>query len=63
MVNSLVLTASKVCSSPEFTDDTVIADAPAEIVTITAPVSEAGINASLLFDLDDTALLGFNFAK
>ena len=63
MVNSLVLTASKICSSPSFSDDTVIADAPDEIKSITAPVSEAGINASLIFDLDDTAELGFNFAK
>ena len=63
MVNSLVLTATKVCSSPSFSDDTVITDAPDEVKTITAPVSEAGINASLIFDLDDSATLGFNFAK
>ena len=63
MVTSLVLTASKICSSPTFSDDTIITDAPDEIKTITAPVSESGINASLIFDLDDTAELGFNFSK
>ena len=63
VVTSLVLTATKVCSDLSFSDNTVIANAPDEVKVITAPVSDAGINAGLIFDLDDTATIGFSFSK
>lgn len=40
-----------------------VTDIPAELKTISAPVAESGINAELPFDLDDSKLLGFQFAK
>ena len=63
MVTALVLTADKVCNNLDFSDGSVIANAPDEVKVITAPVSNMGINAALIFDLDDTATLGFTFSK
>lgn len=63
VVTSLVLTADKVCNNLDFSDGSVIANAPDEVKVITAPVSNMGINAALIFDLDDTATLGFTFSK
>ena len=36
---------------------------PAELATVSAPVAESGINAELLFDVDDAAVLGFQLTK
>lgn len=40
-----------------------VAEIPAELATVSAPVAESGINAELLFDLDDAAVLGFQLTK
>lgn len=39
------------------------ASIPVELATVSCPVAESGINAELVFDLDDTATLGFQMAK
>lgn len=39
------------------------AEIPAELATISAPVAASSINANLLFDLDDTQVLGFQLEK
>ena len=58
MMCTLVLTATQLTVG-----ETEVTDIPSELATITAPVAESGINAELLFDLDDTALLGFQLVK
>ena len=40
-----------------------VTEIPAELATISAPVAESGINAELLFELDDAAVLGFQLTK
>jgi hypothetical protein len=41
----------------------VVTDIPVELATVSAPVAESGINANLLFDLDDAAVVGFALEK
>lgn len=60
-MTQLVLTAEKVYSDADCTVE--ITDAPVEVKTITAPVADSGINASLLFDIDNTKTIGFTFEK
>lgn len=57
MLTSLVLTTT------ELLVDGNAAEIPAELATISCPVAESGINAELLFNLDDTAVLGFQLVK
>lgn len=59
MLTSVVLTAATLTGP----DGAAIAEIPAELATISCPVAESGINAELLFDLDDAATLGFQLAK
>ena len=40
-----------------------ITDIPAELKTISAPIAESGINAEIPFDVDDSAVIGFQFTK
>lgn len=40
-----------------------VAEIPAELATVSCPVNESGINAELIFNIDDTATLGFQLAK
>ena len=40
-----------------------VTEIPAELKAVSAPVAESGINAELPFDLDDSKLIGFQFAK
>lgn len=58
MLCSLVMTTSEL-----IVNGAAVAEIPAELATISAPVAESGINAELLFDLDDAALLGFQLTK
>lgn len=43
--------------------DGTAVEIPAELATVSAPVAESGINANLLFDLDDAAVVGFQLEK
>lgn len=43
--------------------DGTAVEIPAELATVSAPVAESGINANLLFDLDDAATVGFDLKK
>ena len=43
--------------------DGTAVEIPAELATVSAPVAESGINANLLFDLDDGATVGFDLKK
>lgn len=45
------------------TGDGTAVDVPAELAAVSAPVAESGINANLLFDLDDSATVGFDLKK
>ena len=58
MLCSLVMTTTELTAG-----GAAVAEIPAELATISAPVAESGINAELLFDLDDTAVLGFQLVK
>ena len=58
MLTSVVLTTTSLSVYGE-----AVAEIPAELATISCPVNESGINAELLFDLDDAATLGFQLAK
>ena len=40
-----------------------VAEIPAELKTISAPVAASGINVELPFDLDDSKVLGFQMTK
>ena len=57
MLTTLAMTTT------ELTVNGAAAEIPAELASISAPVAESGINAELLFNLDDAALLGFQMAK
>ena len=58
MLCSVVMTTTELTAN-----GTAVAEIPAELATISAPVAESGINAELLFDLDDAAVLGFQLTK
>lgn len=58
MLCSVVLTTTEVIAQ-----GVTVGEIPAELATVNAPVAESGINAELLFDLDDSAVLGFQFIK
>lgn len=58
MLCTVVLTTTELTAGGN-----AVAEIPAELATISAPVAESGINAELLFDLDDAALLGFQLIK
>lgn len=58
MTTNVVLTTVEL-----FAGDGTAVEIPAELAAVSAPVAEAGINAELLFDLDDTAVLGFQMEK
>ena len=58
MLCSVVMTTTELTAN-----GAAVAEIPAELSTISAPVAESGINAELLFDLDDTAVLGFQLTK
>lgn len=60
--NAMMCTMTMTTTSV-FVGETALEEIPAELATITAPVAESGINAELLFDLEDTALLGFQMTK
>lgn len=58
MLCSLVMTTTELTAN-----GAAVTEIPAELTTISAPVAESGINAELLFDLDDAAVLGFQLTK
>jgi hypothetical protein len=58
MLCSVVLTTTELTAN-----GAAVAEIPAELATVSAPVAESGINAELLFDLDDAAVLGFQLTK
>ena len=61
-----MMTTVTLTTSAAYTDvnmQTPVSTIPAEIKTVSAPVAESGINAELLFDLDDAKVIGFQFAK
>lgn len=58
MLCSLVMTTTELTAS-----GAAVSEIPVELATISAPVAESGINAELLFDLDDAAVLGFQMTK
>ena len=61
MVTKIKLTTTNV-----YTDQTMqneITDIPAELQTISLPIAESGISGELIFDLDDTAVIAFEFKK
>ena len=58
MLCSVVMTTTELTAN-----GAAVAEIPAELATISAPVAESGINAELLFDLDDAAVLGFQLTK
>lgn len=58
MLCSVVLTTVELTAN-----GAAVAEIPAELATVSAPVAESGINAELLFDLDDAAVLGFQLTK
>ena len=58
MTTNVVLSTAEVYAA----DGSSVA-VPAELATVSAPVAETGINANLLFDLDDAATLGFQLEK
>lgn len=58
MLCSVVLTTTELTANGAAVDEI-----PAELATVSAPVAESGINAELLFDLDDAAVLGFQLTK
>jgi hypothetical protein len=58
MLCSVVLTTAELTAN-----GAAVTEIPAELATVSAPVAEAGINAELLFDLDDAAVLGFQLTK
>ena len=58
MTTNVVLTTTALVGA-----DGAAAAIPVELATVSCPVAESGINAELVFDLDDTATLGFQMAK
>ena len=58
MLCSVVMTTAELTAN-----GAAVAEIPAELATVSAPVAESGINAELLFDLDDAAVLGFQLTK
>ena len=58
MLCSVVLTTTELTAN-----GAAVTEIPAELATVSAPVAESGINAELLFDLDDAAVLGFQLTK
>ena len=58
MTTNVVLTTTTLVGA-----DGAAAAIPVELATVSCPVAESGINAELVFDLDDTATLGFQMAK
>jgi hypothetical protein len=59
MTTNVVLTTVELIGA----DGAVVTDIPVELATVSAPVAESGINANLLFDLDDAAVVGFALEK
>lgn len=58
------MTTNVVLTTVELVDGTgAVVDVPVELATVSAPVAETGINANLLFDLDDSETLGFQLEK
>ena len=58
MTTNVVLTTTALTGA-----DGAAAEIPVELATVSCPVAESGINAELIFDLDDTAVVGFQMAK
>ena len=59
MVTSIVFTTTEAYTDTSMT--TPVTEIPPELKTVSGAVAESGINAELLFDLDDTQLIGFQF--
>ncbi len=64
-IKSAMMTTLSFTTTAVYTDmamENAVTDIPAELKTISAPVAESGINAELLFDLDDAKLVGFQLS-
>ena len=59
MVTSIVFTTVKAYNGTDL--NTAVAEIPPELKTVSGAVADSGINVELLFDLDDTQLIGFQF--
>lgn len=59
MMSAVVLTTTELTGA----DGAAVADIPAELATISAPVSDSGININLVYDLDDSTTIGFALVK
>ena len=58
MLCSVVMTTTELTAN-----GAAVTQIPTELATVSAPVAESGINAELLFDLNDAAVLGFQLTK
>ena len=61
MLTTVELTTTALYKDAEMKE--AVTEIPAELKAVSAPVAESGINAELPFDLDDSKLIGFQFAK
>ena len=59
MMSAVALTTTALTDA----NGAAVADIPAELATISAPVSDSGINITLIYDLDDSTTVGFALAK
>ena len=62
-IKKAMLTTVELTTTSLMAYDVIVAEIPAELATISCPVNESGINAELLFNVDDAATLGFQLAK
>ena len=59
MMSAVALTTTALTDA----NGATVADIPAELATISAPVSDSGINITLIYDLDDSTTVGFALVK
>ena len=59
MMSAVALTTTELTDA----NGAAVADIPAELATISAPVSDSGININLIYDLDDSTTIGFALVK
>ena len=62
-IKKAMLTTVELTTTSLMAYDVIVAEIPAELATISCPVNESGINAELLFNVDDAATLGFQLTK
>ena len=61
MLTTIEFTTTELYKDTDMTQ--AVADIPAELKTVSAPVAESGINIELPFDIDDSTVIGFQLVK